>query len=459
MIRVCKRKYEYEINEIREEFEKVKVLLVRKSLPLYFLLSTTRIIYVDKEGKDLFTEYYAQTDGFTIYLYKQWKDLPVEQKAGVIIHELLHILLRHPERGMELQRRYGLQYHLIINLAMDAKVNLYINKLFNQDLLKKWEKELGLTEEEIEKLSIEEIVEKLLEKVKQNQKSPPIEESSEGLHSPQTVPSAGSGNINKDTSASSNTSQTPIQPPIPLNNGADVIPLDQKKEEEGIELNKGKRKPEDIKKAKEELEKKIIESLLKAKMARAQGFAIFDRILDELLKPKVNWRILLRKALYDGIIAKTVLNTWLKPNRRLPDIVPGYKILSVGDIWAFIDVSGSISDQEFKQFLSEVAEITKSGGKVHLITWDTDVTGHYVIKSKYQMINIKFKGGGGTTFAPVFKKFIKSIKHDDMIVILTDGHWFDLEKAIKLLKPFKDKVIICTTDAEIPVGKNIKIRL
>lgn len=449
------------INEIKDEFEKVKVLLVRKSLPLYFLLANTRIIYVDREGKDLFSEYYAQTDGFTIYLFKQWKNLPVEQKAGVIIHELLHILLRHPERGMELQRRYGPQSHLIINLAMDAKVNLYINKLFNKDLLKRWEKELEISEEEIERLSIEEIVEKLLEKAKQNQE-PLIEGSGEGLHSPQTVPSAGSGNINKDTSASPNTSQTPIQPPIPLDNGADVIPLDQpldQKEEEGIELNKGKRKPEDIEKAKEELEKKIVESLLKAKMAGAQGSAIFDRILDELLKPKINWKVLLRKALYDGIIAKSVINTWLKPNRRLPDIVPGCKILSVSDVWAFVDVSGSISNQEFKQFLSEVAEITKYGGKVHLITWDTDVTGHYIIKTKYQMINVKFKGGGGTTFAPVFKKFIKSIKPDDMIVILTDGHWFDMEEATKLLEPFKDKVIICTTDVEIPVGKNIKIRL
>ena len=412
--------------DLNEIFRDILAYMPKVSLTLYHLLNQTTVKYIDKKktlkigNSEVIIP--AETDGLEIRLYKDWLDMPLEQKVGTIIHELLHILLRHPIRARNIfvKHGYSTYTHYLVNIAMDAKVNHAINQMFGKTIKEEFRN--LFTEEELKESSVEELAEKLLNKY---------------------------GNSLVQIYISVDVL------PINMNNEKEYSDSKDSKDNNRVTiLNKGAPKPKD-ERVENELVKRITDSIIKAKIAGASLSSIEERILKELLKPKVNWRLILKQSINDYIM-KSVVSTWTKPNRKV-EYYPGLKKISVPSVWCFIDVSGSISDEEFKQFMSEVAEITRHGGKVHVVTWDTEVTGYYIIKSKYKVINVKFKGGGGTKFTPAFEKFKDKIRHTDMIIILTDGYWHDKDLAIELLKPYTNRLIICTTGEKIPVGKNILI--
>ena len=428
---------------LKDLFKDVMAYIAIINLTLFYLLQQTKVVlYLDqtktRKVRNRTLTIPAETNGLEIRLYKPWLDMPMEKKIAVILHELIHILHRHPLRAKNIFAKHGYDeyIHFLTNVAMDAKVNYTVNQLFGKVIVMEF-RDL-FTEEELEKESVEELADKLINRYKSKNKMPwiasvtvdvlPLKPSSLESESKHTLEGTPSKSEKSEYS------------------------------EKEIILNKGKEYSKEFSKGdlEKELNNRVVESIIKAKISGASLSGIEERILKELLKPKVNWEQILRQSLYNYIM-KYVVSTWTRPNRKI-QYYPGIKKISVPDVWAFIDVSGSISAEEFKQFMSEVAEITRHGGKVHVVTWDTEVTGYYTITSRHQVINVKFKGGGGTTFAPVFEKFKDKIKPTDVIVILTDGYWFDKDQAVHLLKQYANRLIICTTSKNIPVGKNILIR-
>ena len=446
--------------DIEKMFDEIKYVMIRLTPACYFLLKQLRVEYIDEPGKRvIFTENgpteietMACTDGTTLKLFRQWYELEnITDKIAIILHELYHVILRHPIRAAEFIRQFGIgdpkndmNIHYILNICMDSKVNYYLSKRINSSVL---HIAPYFTEEELEKCSIEELFWKFIQK------------------------SSGIG-CNKKGFCGLTITLSNIPSNIKLTAGQDVRDYtsgfgkgdgtDDSNKTKGKVLNEGSSRFKNCKteeELREEIEKVIRDALLSAKMAGATLSGIEERILQELLQPKVNWRVLLRQALTDGVM-KNVIETWVRPNRKVISM-PGKRVISVPDVWCFVDVSGSIGQKEYEQFISEVAEITKHGGIVYVVPWDTDATveKEYKIRRKSQIVNIKFRGGGGTTFAPVIRKYKNKIKSKDMVVILTDGYWFDTEEAVEELKPLADKTIICTTGQEIPLAraKNIKI--
>ena len=90
-----------------------------------------------------------------------------------------------------------------------------------------------------------------------------------------------------------------------------------------------------------------------------------------------------------------------------------------------IDTSGSISEADFSEFMSEVQSMHSlaPGTRMTVMTCDADV--HEVIEcDDFEQLKeqIKFKGGGGTDFRPVWKKVRELHPTAEYLVYFTDGY-------------------------------------
>lgn len=143
--------------------------------------------------------------------------------------------------------------------------------------------------------------------------------------------------------------------------------------------------------------------------------------IEELLKPPtINWKTLLKQY-----IAYTIKNgykrSWKRPNRRLScrTDVKGKTSKRNVNILLAIDTSGSISNKDFEDFIAEMRGIIDSQKiDMDMIQCDSEIVDIGNIKKRGKL-SIKFKGRGGTSYAPVFKYFNKNFKYD-VLIYFTD---------------------------------------
>jgi predicted metal-dependent peptidase len=168
-----------------------------------------------------------------------------------------------------------------------------------------------------------------------------------------------------------------------------------------------------------------------ANAAKAQGKlpAGLERLLGELLEPKVDWK---DKIL--AIFARKVgsgANDWRRPDRRLivRDIyAPGRSGFGAGTVVIGIDTSGSIGEKELNMFFAEMAGILEDVRPKRMVVMWCDAKVHRVdeIEEAQDLTSLRKKGapgGGGTMFEPVFDEMKKMGLEDvDALVYLTDGY-------------------------------------
>ena len=150
------------------------------------------------------------------------------------------------------------------------------------------------------------------------------------------------------------------------------------------------------------------------------GVDVFFR----LLKPKINWRTLLRQAILQGP-GLQVLTTWRRPHRKIPNDIPGYTRLKVANVWSLVDTSGSTVGEHLDQAMTEVFSIAKSlNAGVRMIAWDADAYEESFAKVKAKM---GAHGGGGTQIMPALKLLLSRMRRNDIVVILSDGLISDIK--------------------------------
>jgi predicted metal-dependent peptidase len=170
----------------------------------------------------------------------------------------------------------------------------------------------------------------------------------------------------------------------------------------------------------------------KRAVAEAHDFAksigklpVGAEIVLEILRPKVNWRALLRQAILQGP-GLQVVTTWKRPHRKIPNDLPGYTRLVVPNVWTMVDTSGSMVGEHLNQAMTEVFEIAKSlNSKVRLIAWDADA---YEDTLEHVKLTLQVKGGGGTCIGPALRLLLSEMRRNDIVVVITDGMIFDMEK-------------------------------
>lgn len=184
------------------------------------------------------------------------------------------------------------------------------------------------------------------------------------------------------------------------------------------------------------LEKEIIKREIaeKVKEARRKGNvpASISRWAEEFLKPKVNWKRLLRTELQNGVRLAVKARhdySYSRPSRRAkvyhPFIRPSIiqKNYDPPTIAVVVDTSGSITDQQIAMTITEVKAIWKTTqGKVVVIPCDAAAHTPIIIEKSKDWENLRGKliGGGGTNM-PVGVEAAKQHK-PHTIVVITDGY-------------------------------------
>lgn len=150
-----------------------------------------------------------------------------------------------------------------------------------------------------------------------------------------------------------------------------------------------------------------------------------ERLIDALLKPKVNWQAMLRKYLRSHL--QPVDWSYQRPNKKsYPSEVflPIVRKESV-EVEVIIDTSGSIGHEELKEFMSEVLSISKSSQHVQMSVSfaDTAIRARYPVRNNTQasILALKPMGGGGTCMENALDEIKEKNRQVPVTIVLTDG--------------------------------------
>ena len=170
-----------------------------------------------------------------------------------------------------------------------------------------------------------------------------------------------------------------------------------------------------------------IDAIQSAKAAKAVGKlpASIERMVEELVNVSTPWYDILERfmagKIKDGY-------SWNRPNRRFIArniYIPGTDYVpKMGPVVIGVDTSGSIGPDEIAMFNGHINRIidTCNPEVVHVVYCDYDVAGVDEYTPEDFPVTIQSKGGGGTSFKPVFDWVDHNAIDPECVVYLTDGY-------------------------------------
>lgn len=189
-----------------------------------------------------------------------------------------------------------------------------------------------------------------------------------------------------------------------------------------MDLEPSTEPPTDLQEAVEEI---LIRAAMQSKMQNDTPGTIpgdIEIFLNKLLDPKLPWQRILQKYIQN--LSKHDYS-WRKPNRRF---FPGHYLPSMYseklmDIAIAVDASGSVSDDDFKVFVSETNGILKmmKPDKITLIQFDRGIKSVDQVRNISDLMNVKFVGRGGTSIEPVMEWAEEN--KPKLLLIFTDGEF------------------------------------
>jgi predicted metal-dependent peptidase len=179
-----------------------------------------------------------------------------------------------------------------------------------------------------------------------------------------------------------------------------------------------------------EAEKKLIEKQLQKVLSDAKEQTIKKRgnvpgeiegviIIEEIVKPKFDWRSYVRR--FSGTSTKVFTKKIRRKENRRYDENPGLKIKMKQHMLLAIDTSGSVSDTELTEFMNEIHHIYKAGVDITIVQCDTSINSIEEYKGKNEL---NVKGRGGTEFDPVLDYYNANQKKYTSLVYFTDGECY-----------------------------------
>jgi predicted metal-dependent peptidase len=471
------------LEKTRQELKSLIATLILQE-PFFGILAKRTWIYAD------FNTETAYTDGLDIYINPEYfLSLTQNERRMILLHELMHIVLKHSLRKEEFLKRFG--YILdpyTLNILADAKCNQYLEK-YRESLRPQ---NRGVWPEDVEKIfgiekvrekSLEELIEELAKKIEKKIIIPsraildfpvPIDVFGEGERRQKDRDRKGKerekeGREEKEKEKEGERGGGKEKEEKKENEGkggGDKEKRD-KGEKEKISKDDGERKDKDKSKdvlnegdredkETDDLEKrwgkKMLEILVSTKtIGKDPGY--LQRLIEELLKPIVDWRRILRTALTKGI-GRNVKRTWSRPSRKISDLYPGKETLKLNKVIVLIDTSGSIGENELKRFVSEVYGILRETSKVVVIPWDATVYDPIELRgmSDIQKLKTSIQGGGGTMIYPALKLVDQKFSDYDMFIIFSDWYIGDIStnEVQNILRKYAKKIIAFTTSARPP---------
>lgn len=305
-------------------------------------------------------------------------------------HEIYHIMYGHHQRERILKQKYT---NLAVNLALDISINQFIknlpmdcykiervNKEYNANL--KEDKPIEVYAEEIEKA----IKSRLSESMKDDKNN----EVGEMIDISKAHDVWEESSLNEDS-------------------------IKDMTKKTAISSYNGKA-PRDI------------EGIINAYSERAE----------------ISWQDVLKKVIPS--LRAGEKKTIMRRNRRQPERLDlrGTLPNNVPEVIVALDISASMSEEEFNKILIEVLEITRTRtNKITVIECDNEIRRIYEIKSKNDIKKRSAKNGS-TKFSPVFKYIRENKLRNSVLIYFTDGVG---EKELEF-KPFKPNTIWVITGEE-----------
>ncbi len=200
----------------------------------------------------------------------------------------------------------------------------------------------------------------------------------------------------------------------------------------------------------------IIQAQIQSKAAGKEHGEIpgeIARAIDELINPKLPWNQLLTRFLTNMIKDDY---TWTKPNRRFfpQHYLPSQHSPTIGDIVVAIDTSGSVTDEDLLEMLSEIQDIRNvyKPDSLKIIDCDWEIHNVFDVDKHDNILDLKFTGGGGTSFDPVIKYC--DAHQPQLLIYFTDLYAEELNEETSY--PI---MWICNSDHEpAPYGETVYIK-
>ena len=309
--------------------------------------------------------------------------LNLKQMESTIKHEILHIVSRHLIRAKTLKRNYST---LAVNMAMDLVVNKFLEYLppyatTVESVNLHYELELKHYE------TFEYYVEKL-------QIALDLQDEDD------------EGEVNDNQESQDN---------------------------ENIETEFRPEKTHDLWEESDEIDEKTMEEFTEQFLHQAQKGSIpgyIENLIASLKESKgeLPWNLYLNRLM--GTIESHNKKTITRRSRRQPERLDlrGNLRSHKAQVAVALDVSGSISDEEFKQAMKEVLSIVKNyKHEVTIIECDEQIRRVYEVRTMKD-IKERMNRRGSTAFSPVFDYANK--KKFNLLVYFTDGKGEDKLKVL-----------------------------
>jgi len=373
------------------------------------------------------------------------KALSESELMGVLCHEVLHLALKHPERGTG--RNVIVNGVSLWNIAIDIVVNYTVlsNKtkdgnlnLPQSGIIPDLEDEgsieiFGCIIDHIEKRSSEEIYDMLKTQMKENGakelNQPQPGQSGKDNQESESGEGSGEGNEDedkegKDTNDSDEDKKKKEQNKDRIRRGGfDNHDFEKKPEQEGKSGKAGKAG----KKLREINWDPIIQVAMNHAKQAGQSPAGFGREFDVYQKGFINWRSILSR-----IVSSSSQKSycWSRPDKRLIpfDIYIPHVTGESTKVLFSIDTSGSISREELSKYFTEIVSLARSFDDVELrvITHDVEVhDDYYIANGNIKKIEaIVPHGGGGSSMVPLYE-YIEQKKYNkgnNVLISMTDGY-------------------------------------
>ena len=178
-----------------------------------------------------------------------------------------------------------------------------------------------------------------------------------------------------------------------------------------------------------DLARDIDEAIRQGAMSAGKMGANSARSLQELLKPQVDWREVLREFI-NATCSGRDYSTWARPNRRYLSqgvYMPTGISEQVGELVLAIDTSGSVGQLALTVMLTEVkavCDIVKPD-RVRILYWGHEVVGDEVYETNELdrlVQSTKPRGGGGTDVRCVTAYMEEKNINPQATIVLTDGY-------------------------------------
>jgi predicted metal-dependent peptidase len=147
------------------------------------------------------------------------------------------------------------------------------------------------------------------------------------------------------------------------------------------------------------------------------------RMLEELLTPKVDWKVVLANKVQEKV--KDDYNMRKNSRRTSYDedlFCPSLENEKMGPVFIAFDASGS-TVSNYEEFWTEVKEIQTlcNPSEMRVVAFDTKITEDVTFNDYDELEPVDLGGGGGTSFRPVVE--IMKATDPEFAVVFTDGEF------------------------------------